>query len=245
VKRLARGLTILAMLPLFAANADEGVTLHYYERPPFTVVDAQGHVGGSVGDRAERIFARAGIAVRWVKTPVHRTLPLLRANRGKDCSAGWYRTGEREQYLRYSLPFFRDQPPAALIRRDYPVPDHIALRDFLTRPDLRLAVRIDTAYGATIDGLIAAMPKENVAMLSGEYSAMVKMVHAGRSDALILAVEEIEPLVRAAELPMADFRVLRFPDVPLLETRHIVCSRQVAPVAMMRLDKAIRELGYP
>ena len=233
---------------LFAtvASAQENkISVHVYDRPPFVTIGRDGTVGGIVGTRAAKAFAKAGFAVRWVKTPPFRILPILKANQGRDCAPGWYKTSDREMFLNYSAPIYRDQPPTALIRAEYPAPAGITLKDLLTHPDLRLAVRTSTAYGEEIDALIKAMPAERVHAYSTDVAAILKTVHAGHADAIILTSEEVDNLIAEAGFSRADFQLARLSDVKQTEARYIVCSRQVPPQMMDRINKAIRQSFQP
>ena len=238
------GLFFLLFANLAAAQ-DMSISVHVFDRPPLVTISRDGAVGGILGMRAARIFAKAGFKVRWVKTPQFRILPILRANQGRDCAPGWYRTSDREMFLNYSAPFYRDVPPTALIRREYPTQPGISLKEFLAHPDLRLAVRSSTAYGEEIDALIKTMPPAQVTAYSTDLPVILKMLHAGHTDAIILATEEVDQLLTDSGFTAADFQKVVFPDVKQLEARYLVCSRQVSPQMMDRINKTIRELYQP
>jgi polar amino acid transport system substrate-binding protein len=235
---------VFLLMSAVASAQEPVISVHIYDRPPLLTVNQDGSASGLVGGPASRVFAKAGLGVRWVRTPVFRVVPLLRANQGRDCAIGFYKTAERELYLGYSAPIYRDRPPAVLVRADYPASQGIALRDLLARPDLRLSVRQMTVYGETIDGLIRAMPANRTQRQSQDLPAIVKMIHAGRSDAVILADEESSQVIRDAGLAAADFKILHIPEIHQ-ESRYIICSRQVPAQEMDRINQAIRELFQP
>jgi polar amino acid transport system substrate-binding protein len=83
------------------------------------------------------------------------------------------------------------------------------------------------------------MPPSQVEVVAAEIPNLVKMIAAKRADLIITTQEEVALYVDQAELKLKDFRVLIFPDVPAVEMRYILCSKQVPEDTMQRLNKAI------
>jgi len=215
------------------------ITLHYFERPPFYATTGDGTVSGLVATPAAQAFARAGIRVAWELTPASRILSIIKDNSGADCSPGWYQTAEREAYARFTLPIYHDRPPVALARADFAVTDGITARDLLASPRTSLLIKQNFSHGAYLDALIAAMKPQNIQVVTTEVPAMIKMVHLNRANLIITTEEEVDTLVKQAGLGIGDFQLLKFPDVPDGERRHIMCSRRVPDDLIRKLNEVI------
>jgi uncharacterized protein (TIGR02285 family) len=234
------------LLALLAPPAiAEDLTVYYPDRPPFLTTGTDGGIGGLVGDQAKRVFAAAGLSVRWMRVPPQRVLPVLKSSQSADCSPGWYWTAERQSSLRFSQPIYVDRPFVALVRADFAGPSAISAKDLLNRPDLRLTLRLNMAHGVYIDSLIARMPAHQVRSLAVDNVSIVKMIKAGHTDLTFLTGEEVDGIIADAGLKPGDFKQLRLNDQPRPEPRYIVCSRTVTPATMLRIDRAIKELGLP
>ncbi len=224
----------------WCAGAEEpALSLYYYERPPFHYTDDQGQVAGSIAATTESLFRRAGLSLRWVRMPANRILNTLRGEQAAACSPGWYATPERRLDFRFSLPMLRDKPLIALVREDYPVPANTTAKSFFESPRLRLLAKQNFSQGAYMDALIARMPPARVQRVAMEVPDMIRMLRADRADAVITTEVEAALFVHAAGLSMGDFQIARFPDVPEVEYRYLLCSQAVSSATMARIDKAI------
>lgn len=93
------------------------ITLHFNERPPYLIATEDG-VRGLTGDPTTLIFEKSGIPFQWKQTPSKRQIYLLQQNSGRDCLVGWFKNAEREQFARFTLPVYQDEPQFALVRAD-------------------------------------------------------------------------------------------------------------------------------
>lgn len=227
------------------AQPDAPVTLHYSERPPYQYTAADGRPAGLLIRLTARVFDKAAIAVQWRSQPYNRSLMIIQANSGNDCSIGWFRTAEREAFAQFTLPIYRDRPQVALVRADYPVVAGLSAADLLTDPAARLLLKQSFVYGAYLDALIAQRPAASIQRVSVEVPTMLMMLRARRADVLILSIEEVEFYALQPEFAMQDFQVLSFADVPQGELRYLMCSQQISPAVMQRVNRAIRKvLGH-
>jgi uncharacterized protein (TIGR02285 family) len=225
---------------VFAAPA---ITLYYYERKPFHYTSTNGRVTGLVVNPAEQAFEKAGIPVTWKLMPASRILATLKANIGEDCSPGWYKTAEREQYVRYSLPIYSDKPLVAIVRADYPVRPGMTAKEFFLRPQVKLLTKQSFVHGSYLDQIIGAMPPANVVRVPDDISSIVRMLHYGVADVVTATQEEAEYYVTDAGYLMNEFHVVTFPDVPAVEKRYILCSKRVPDEVMDKLNAAIKTLS--
>ena len=227
---------------LLWAQSNAPVTLHYSERPPYQYTDAHGHPAGLLNGLAAKVFDSAGIAVQWRSQPYNRSLMIIQANTGNDCSIGWFRTAEREAFAQFTLPIYRDRPQVGLARADFPVVAGISAQDLLEDPATRLLLKQSFVYGAYLDALIAKRPADSIQRVSVEVPTMLMMLRARRADMLILSIEEVDFYAMQPDFPMQDFQVISFTDVPQGELRYLMCSQQFDPVLMARINNAIDTL---
>ncbi len=218
------------------------ITMHYYERKPFHYTTDNGRVAGLAVTPTVQVFEKIGIPISWKLTPASRILATLKANIGADCSPGWYKTPERESYARFTLPIYNDKPLVGLSRADFAAPEGISAKDLFMRPQTRLLMKQGFVHGAYLDQIIAKMPPENIVRVSDDVASMVRMVRSGIADLVTTTEEETEVYVSQAGFGMKEFRVLHFPDVPAVEKRYILCSKQVPDSVINKLNAAIKTL---
>ena len=224
------------------AQTEAPVTLHYSERPPYQYTAADGRPAGLLIRLTAKVFDKAAIAVQWRSQPYNRSLMIIQANTGDDCSVGWFRTAEREAFAQFTLPIYRDRPQVALVRADFPVVAGLSAAELLADPAARLLLKQSFVYGPYLDALIAKRPADSIQRVSVEVPTMLMMVRARRADVLILSVEEVEFYALQPDFPMQDFQVISFDDVPQGELRYLMCSQQVSPRLIKRINQAIGSL---
>ncbi|MFD2449391.1 substrate-binding periplasmic protein [Vogesella fluminis] len=236
---LRRGLgVLLAMAWPWPVMAQQPVALHYYERPPFMVRQGDGSAVGLTADRARHAMVRAGIPFRWVLTPAKRQLGLLRANRGHDCAVGWFRTPQRQAYALYSRAIYQDRGVVLIARSQFRLPAGSTLEQVLADERLHLLYKDGLTYGSYVQSKLR-MARADINYTAMEQPQLLRMVAAGRADAMFATREEAEMLLTSGETGHGALRLLAFPDVGAGDTRHILCSRRVGDALMQRLDAAI------
>lgn len=218
------------------------ITMHYYERKPFHYSTGPGQVAGLVVTPTVQAFEKIGVPINWELTPANRILATLKANIGSDCSPGWYKTPERENYARYTLPIYRDKPLVAIVRADFPVPDVITAKELYLRPHIRLITKLGFVHGAYLEQIIARIPPKNIVKVSDEMPSIIRMVQSGIADLLTATQEEAEFYASQAGAGMKEFRVIRLPDVPVEEKRYILCSKRVPEDVVEKLDVVIKAM---
>ena len=230
---------------LLYAQPAAPVTLHYSERAPYQYTATDGRAAGLLIRLTAKVFDKAGIAVQWRSQPYNRSLMIIQANTGNDCSIGWFKTAEREAFAQFTLPIYRDRPQVGLARADFPVVAGISAEELLTDPATRLLLKQSFVYGAYLDALIARRPVDSIQRVSVEVPSMLMMLRARRADVLILSIEEVEFYAMQPDFPMQDFQVISLTDVPQGELRYLMCSQQLSPAVMQRVNRAIRKvLGH-
>jgi polar amino acid transport system substrate-binding protein len=229
------------LLPSLAVAEEPVLVVHFHHRPPY-YVDMGGSLGGTVGTVVSRALRQAGVRHRFELTPPKRQIQILKENLGCDCAVGWFRTPERERFARFSAPLFRGQPMAVLVRADDPhLPEIESLEGLLALKGMTLLVRDGYSYGTVIDGLLASLGTP-MATTSAESRNMVRMIHAGRADYMFLSPEEAGPLLRAANIPQSELRLIALPGMPPGNLRYLMYSTSVPEGIITRIDEAIRRI---
>jgi len=223
------------------ANSPGGIALIYTDRWPFMGANEDGSVGGLLAAPANHIFEAAGIPIHWKAVPQQRILPSLLDSRSRACSPGWYWNAERAAKLRYSKPFYVDQPQVALIRTGLTSDAKARAADLLAKSDLRLVLRANMSHGEYLDRLVAGRAQ----LLQTDVPSIVRMVKAGHADLTFLAGDEVEKVLADAGADASEVKIVQLLDVPAKEPRHILCSMAVPLTTMERIDRAIQALGMP
>jgi polar amino acid transport system substrate-binding protein len=246
---LLRGLTRLAgvllrgwLLSMMAGtawaavgDADEPLTLHYQQRPPYSGLGANGAVQGLLVAPVENALRKAGLAFRWVQTPSNRQLALIQEGAGADCGLGWFRSTEREALGRFSAPIYRDKAWAALARPAAALTEALSLREALASADVRVLTKEGYSYGTLVDAMLGAKGVRRVST-TAEASQMVPMLLAGRADWMLVAPEEADQLLALARVPAASLRLVTLRDLPAGAERHLYCNHAVPDAVLRRVN---------
>ena len=217
---------------------DKMITLHYHERPPYYITGPLG-VHGLCADPAKLAFKKAGIPIRWSKTPASRQLGILKANRGRDCLLGWFKNPERERFARYSAPIYEDRPTIALaLAGNGKILSGRPLADTLLASELMLLRKSGYSYGRYIDAMVSKLlPRQE--MTDAENIGMLKMIHSRRADYFFISEEEAHVLTATSGLPQKDFKTVRFTDMPSGNKRYLLFSKKVTVAEVARINAAI------
>lgn len=243
--RWAVGVGALLCPVLSAAQvpADAPVTLHYVQRPPYMARQGDGLVG-LTGGPSYQAFQLARVPVRVEETPFARQLRALHENTGRDCMIGMFWKAEREAFGRYSKPVYQDQPQLVLAaaHSESRFSAHASIEELFGDKALRLLVKLGYSYGAPLDGLIERLQPKRRAT-PDENLLMVRQIHLGMADYMLMAPEEAAVAIEAAGFRPADFVQIRYKSMPPGEHRHLLCSLNVPVDVMQRLDAAIKKIA--
>lgn len=236
---------LMVALTIAAGKAHSApLTLHFYERPPYMIRQADGSASGLTADRARAVFQRAGIAVQWKNTPAKRQLSLIRFNSAADCGIGWFRNAERESFAQFSLPIYRDLPPVVIANQKFQPAAPTSLATVLADPRVRVLLKDGLTYGSYVAEQVRTAAAV-VQRVTNEQPQLVRMIAAGRADFMFATGEEARFLVTMEEAGDDAVRVLTFADIPPGEPRYLMCSRQVSAETLTKLDAAITQLKLP
>ena len=221
-----------------AALADDTVTVHFAERPPYLKKQADGSPSGLVGTPAAEAFKNAGVAVQWVVTPNGDQPRLIEANGGKDCSLGFFKNPKREAVGLFTKPLYRDKPWAMLAKASFEPKHGATLEEVLGDKNNRLLIKEGASYGPYLDGVLSKL-KPTVKTTSVEFNQMAPLIGKGEADMMFVSQEEATYFVKLAAMNATQIKLLTFPEVPKGDLRYVWCSKSVGSAVIDKLNQAI------
>ncbi len=162
---------------------------------------------------------------------------MIQANKGFDCSIGWFKTKQRESFAQFTHSIYRDGP-WVLLTHNKSQPNSSSIEELLENKNLRLLVREQFSYGPYLDNLIEKK-KPMILQTNVETRQMFQIIQSHRADITLLPQEEAETLIKNNS---AGLRIISLKDLPKGEYRHIMCSKKVPPQIIAKLNSAILEL---
>jgi len=222
------------------ALAEAPVLVQYNERPPFIKKDADGTISGITATPALNAFIKAGVPYELREASPARQLAVLKSNRTPACSIGWYKTAEREKFVKYSREISRDTPMIGLAGPNVPIAAGATLESVLGNSALTVLLKESIVYGPYLETRLASMQAKK-ATTGAEFVQLVKMIINGRADLTFLPVEEARHYAKAAGFSPHQFRIIEFPGMPAGERRYIMCSQQVSDAVMEKINAAIHQ----
>ena len=229
---------IPSVAPVFQQPEDV-LVVYYHERRPYYVT-TRTQVHGLIADRVNWVFKEADIPYEWHKTPAKRELEMIRSDVQRACAVGWFKTPEREAFGQFTLPIYMDSPTMAVARVDNErIHSGEPLAQTLDNYRLRLLRKDGYSYGTFIDERIKRHAPREVVTTADNFS-MLKMIHSHRADYFFIAREEAEDLILCSGLPIEDFQMIHFSDMPQGNKRYLICSPQIEKMTLLRLNRAIK-----
>ncbi len=221
-----------------AVPKENELQIHFHERRPF-YVSYKGKVYGLVANPISLALTETGMDYVWVETPAKRQLDIIRENKFKVCAAGWFKTPEREQYAKFTLPVYQDKPFVALTRASNGLLKTEDSIDRVFNEDrLRLLVKSGYSYGTYLDAKIEMLSPRQV-ITTAENEAILKMILAHRADYCFMTEEEAHDLLVYSSLNRLAFKVVHFKDIPENNQRYLICSKKVTDEDIHKINGAL------
>ncbi|MFM6928664.1 MAG: substrate-binding periplasmic protein [Bdellovibrio sp.] len=220
-------------------GSNNTIKLRYFPRPPF-IVSNGGKVSGTLATTALDAFAQSGIPFELLETPINRQMAVINNNEGADCGIGWLRNSEREKFARFTDPIYYSRPWIILANNKAATAPHHSLDEWMKNQKLRLVLSDRFSYGSYIDGKIKSNSPNSLST-SADAQQLIRLVVSGRADYMFSTEEEASFLINSAKANTA-VRTLYFTEIPKGESRHIMCSKNVAPEIIAKLNKFLLKL---
>ncbi|MES2018042.1 MAG: transporter substrate-binding domain-containing protein [Pseudomonadota bacterium] len=237
-----RPFTLLLTVACLPAMAQE-VTVAWREKPPYHYT-LDGVERGFLLERGKRIFRAAGVKARFVAEPQQRIWSNFKEGKGYYCSLGRYHKPERDAFAQYSHAIHTDPPqsllasPEALER----VRAHKTFASLLADKTLQLGLMEGGSYGPYLDGMIEKagnVPTRRTV----DSSTLLRMAGANRM-AYTIADRYGYDYLKARDPQAAALTPVEMPDMSPGMRRFLVCSRDIPPEVMQKLNKAIDKFRF-
>jgi len=229
-------LSLSLLMPYLAyADGEYELTINYESRPPYQYLVNDKLVGAFVTP-IDKALQAAGIRTRWEDIPMKRQLQRVKANIEPVCLVGRYKNPEREAYSVYSKPYYRDAPHLVLARSDNPKLKNMnSFQDLLNSPALSLQIKAGYTYGTALDEMIAHA-KLRVDVPTTENETILRKIYSRHGDMMLIEEPEANWLILHLKLSRDDFVMLNFPDMPAGELRYLMCSKNVDPQLLEKIN---------
>lgn len=224
------------------AKAEELLTVAWRIKPPYQYLE-NGQEKGQLLERARLIFAQAQIRSQFIDAPGNRIWSNFSSGIKNYCSFDWYRIPERESLVQFSRPFNRSPPytvlasPAATKK----ISAHRSLGSLLADPTLTLGMVDAASYGPELDGMIR-QGKNRIERSMVLPMILARMVGANRASYMFIDRNDWEYL-KATQDHLYQGQLFELEGMPAGLDSYVVCSKDVAPEKMLRINAALQKIG--
>jgi polar amino acid transport system substrate-binding protein len=233
-----------AMLLLPSISLAQPLDVLYFEYPPYYHPLPDGRAAGLIVDLARKVFDKAGVEAEFRFVPVKRILHDIQIGEPV-ASLGWFKTPEREEFARFSLPIYVNRPVGVFFLREKEelFRPYETLEALMASGKFSIGRVAGLSDGPQIDAMLAKHP-DRIVNVTADSVRLVKMLESGRFDFFLLAPEEIDVLLQAAQVSPEGFALKAMSDIPHGNSRHIIYSKTVDNALINRVDDAIlTEIG--
>jgi polar amino acid transport system substrate-binding protein len=244
---LKRLLVLLGGLILFAcpqAGNAEPLDIFYFEYPPYYHQLENQEASGLIVDLARRVFAAAQVEPTFSFVPAKRILHELQSGRPA-ASLGWFKTPEREEFAFFSLPIYVNRPVGVFFLRENEEKfrPFSTLEGVLSSGQFVLGRVQGFSEGPQLDAMLEKY-KDKTVQVAADSVRLLGMIEARRCDFMLVAPEEADVLLEAAQAPKEKFMLQAMSDIPHGNLRYIMYSKAVPQALIRSIDEAIlTEIG--
>lgn len=220
------------------AQSETPLTIHYVERAPYAVVQANGEPAGVVATPAAEVLRKAQIPFVWAKTPVNRQFAIIKENTGRDCTLGMEQTPSRNHFAKFTEPVYISQPLVAILHPSVQEKKGVTIRKLLQK--YSILVKENYTLGDDLTALVMKSPKKQ--LTSSESIQMVQMIALDRADFMMISNDEVEYYINQGILAPKEIRLMELPDAKKRFTRRLMCSLKVDDATIQKINREIRKL---
>ncbi|HOO46364.1 MAG TPA: transporter substrate-binding domain-containing protein [Deltaproteobacteria bacterium] len=233
----AAALLMFFVLPQCLLAQD--LTVSYMNRPPYYYTE-DGTARGFLVELTKKILDDAGIDVTFRELPPNRIMHEIQKRDHAHCSIGWFRTPEREQFAKFSLPIYRNRPIVVVTTREnnYLFTGYSTLHQLFTDRSLVMGNISSFTYGSYIDRLMKDLrpATHEISTSRGTLPALIKKK---RVHYLLSAPEEVETLIHGEGLRSEDFMTIVMSDIPEGNKRYLMFSMSVSDDTITRINASM------
>lgn len=236
------GFLLMCMRP--QSGIAETLDIYYFEYPPYYHKLENGQASGIIVDLARKILASAQIEAKFLFVPAKRILHEIKSDHPA-ASLGWFKTPEREQFARFSLPIYVNRPAEVFLLREneQKFRPYDSLEGLLQSGKFFFGRVQGLSEGPQLDGMLAKYEHKTV-QVTTDTVRMLKMLESRRFDFMLIPPEEVDVLLQAAQTSRDKFMLRAMNDIPQGNLRYIIYSKAVDPDLIRRIDQAIvTEIG--
>lgn len=240
--RLALATGLAGVVSAVTAAPSPTITVSWRDKPPYHYLEGATDQGFLL-KRIKDVFATAGLRAEFVEQPQKRIWANFEHGAANYCSISWYRLPEREAVARYSHAIHTDAPHVVLASpaAAQQVQAHGSLASLMADRKLTLGVMDGVSYGGKLDAMISGS-ENRVMRRTVSVTGMLRMLSAGRMSYVLVDREDWQYLSKN-EASLAPLVPREFADMPAGLDRHLVCSRDIKPAVMDKLNRAIAGIG--
>lgn len=234
-------LIITFLIGLYGHSA-EVLTVAFNSKPPFFYME-DGIAKGELVVRAQKIFSSANVKIEFQEIPFLRIIEFLKAKKKNFVALGFSKTAEREEFVNFTLPIYRDETPILVVRKeDEPAFKKFStLKEMISESTFSFGGKSGNSY--PIDELLKPLgPRDH--RFSQEALKLPELLIKGRFDFMLLYPNEF---VTAKNLDPNLSHLLRpvsYPDIPMGGFRYLLFSKAVPEITVQKINKQIKKL-YP
>lgn len=214
------------------------ITVAWRDKPPHQYLE-NGKEKGILLELAHQVFAEAGLSTRFIEEPAKRIWQNFTNKTPNYCSFGWYKIAERETLVQFSDVLYRDAPHTLLVASSAldMVNSHKNLKSLLSDTRLTLALVDGVSYGEQLDQLLTTS-KNKTLHVTASPMIMVRMINANRASMLLIDREDWRYL-QSKEPTLNEVHQVDLDGMPAGLDRYIVCSKDIAPEVMTKINRAL------
>lgn len=237
------GLMGVVLLTILIGTAQaHTITVAWRDKPPHQYLE-NGQEKGVLLELTHKVFSEAGLSSRFVEEPAKRIWQNFANKTPNYCSFGWYKIPERESLVQFSEAMYRDPPHTLLVASPAMsiVSTHTNLKSVLSDSRLTLAIVDGVSYGEQLDQLLASSKNKRLHVTASP-AIMVRMINANRASMLLIDREDWHYL-RSKDASLQEIHQVDLEGMPAGLDRYIICSKDLAPEIMMKINLALAKLS--
>jgi hypothetical protein len=209
----------------------------YDQRAPLLGFDGRA-LTGSVGQRAQEVLVRAGIAFELREVPVPRQLLMVEQDFAPVCAVARLKTPERARTGLFSELLSESPAYLAVIRVDAVMPEPALLSNWTSHGALRWGVQAGLYYSDYVQTRMQ-QAQAQVVRFSANHQHFAELLAARRIDFFIVQADEAQEMLKRAGATMT-LRLKGLADLGHGEQRYFYCSKSAMRAGLPAINQALQ-----